>query len=419
MTPSQLHTMLDEIAAQEIPATMNIRKGIELRIEKIRPLSTRPLLRISRAAIVLVALMFATVAYAFYQHITYIGDPGIETAASENLVTELGLIQTHPDADVNVTLNWAYADGNRIALDWGLDYALIHGDVEATDIQLLDVNGQPYPYLNSSYPLSGGGGPSDRGISGRRENWDARGITDSPDSLELTLVLTIETLEPISNEAGGGGEGGGGGSEEDDFAAQPTEIIPIAPYQIRFDFTVPFIPAVSGLSEPMTVEVAGIPITISNIRYTPSDTQGLMCLPVGLFGEYTLLLDETHLEYKTQFMVSEAPVSSDDKTACYDFKVVGVLADSDGTLTLLFRRLITVNPQATPERYDSLIAALEAEGFKPIFEGDYPEHGYRFEITGDPDAEALEKMYRRIGELEMEILYDSIVGPWVFTIPLK
>lgn len=76
-------------------------------------------LRIARVAAVLVVLCVSGLTGA--QPETFIPtDPGLEAASA--LVTEIGITEYSPYDDINVTVDWAYADGHRIIVVWTIEH---------------------------------------------------------------------------------------------------------------------------------------------------------------------------------------------------------------------------------------------------------------------------------------------------------
>jgi|GEM_PF-4056399 len=426
MTPDQLHDLLDDFAATEIPDTMTILNDIEARLQTASPIpAARPILRFSRAFVVVFALMFATVAYAVYQAQLVRGDPGIMAVGAQELGTPLNLTQSLPDADVNLNLQWAYADGNRIAIAWEVEFAIIHNPA-ITQITLLDADGQPFEYADFLRGGGGGGGGGgERAAFGTTTSWDATRITGAPESLNLTVVIGVASENPItppdiSNAGGEGGEGGGGGGSS-------TEFTPFMPYEARFEITVPFISVATGAADPITVEAGDIPITVRNVRYAPSATIGLICLPVGFYPEYSLWLQREELRaFNINFSTEETPdVSQDGLTECYDFTILGIVADKTGLLRFTFERLVTNLPDMSVETFAAFQSAIEAEGLAATVTRTGAA-GYETHITlvppddYDPSYnEQVNAIYTRISDLADEILHESIVGPWVFEIALK
>lgn len=420
MTPNQLHDLLDDFASTEIPDDMNLLKDIEARLQTMPAVSVRPVLRFSRAAAVLVVLMFATIAYAVYQSQLNLGDTGIVTADSQELVTVLGLTEKHPDADVNILIPWAYADGNRIAIGWEVDYALTYKQPYVQSVSLLDADGNPFSGASFLYGGGGGGGSDDiRATFGSSTSWDATSITGDPETLDLTLVISLS--DQPSPMMGGGGSGGGGGGGES--SATPAELLPVALYEARFDFTLPFIPAAQPSENSITVTAGGIPITLSDIRYAPSVIIGKLCLPIDISQtHHPRLARQENTVVQLDFSYQSTP-SEDGQTACQDITIMGILADEDGVLRLTMERLVNLigDWDMSDERFNAFLAAVEAEGFKTEVVVERNSDGGFDIIISDQHqtGENPMEIHLRVQALAEEYLADNIFGPWVFEIDLR
>lgn len=421
MDKNTLHNVLNDLAKQEIPDTMNLWKDIEKRLPAAhkRP-SARPALRLSTAVLTLVvALAFVTGAYAVYQSQVVNGDPGIVSAGAEALITPLELTQSHPDADVDMVLHWGYADGNRIAVEWMVRYKNTYYQPGIGSIELYDAEGNAFngaDFIRGGG--GGGGGDGESSIFGSVASWDSTHITDNPENINLTVVLTL-TSEPTSlsgfNGGGGGGGGEGGGLPVLPEATEEPERSLVPPHEFSFDITLPFIPAVEGVVESITVTAADIPITLSDIRYAPSVTLGKICIPVGYFSQYGLRLANDG--YGQYFSTSQEVERSEDGTVeCDEFSVLGLLADDEGWLKLDILRFVSTAATLTDERWAAFEAAVEEAGL-PVNVQRFDEG---FGMSWDVDSYPIDRAYEeRFHELMDTILYDSIPGPWVFEIPLK
>jgi hypothetical protein len=325
-------------------------------------------------------------------------------------------------------LHWGYADGNRIAVDWMVGYKNTYYQPGIASIELYDAEGNAFNNADFVRAGGGGGGGDGEGSTfGSVASWDSTHITGNPENITLTVVLTLSS-EPNSlsgfisgggGEAGGGGGGGGGegggGSPALPEATEEPERLLVPPHEFRFDITLPFIPAVEGTAEPVTVTAADIPITLSNIRYAPSVTLGKICVPVGSFSQYGLRLANDG--YGQFFSTSEKVEPSEDGTAeCDEFSVLGLLADDEGLLKLDILRFVSLSSTITDERWAAFEAAVE--------EAELPVNVQRFDegfgMSWDVDSYPIDRAYEeRFHELMDTVLNDSIIGPWVFEIPLK
>jgi hypothetical protein len=109
MDKKALSQMLDSLAAQHMPSDLDMLPGIQARLKKTRSMTPLMQRRPARliASLIVALLVVVTTVYAAQ---LLIRDPGLH----ETMVTPLNLSQTK--GDVTVTLDWAYADANRIKL---------------------------------------------------------------------------------------------------------------------------------------------------------------------------------------------------------------------------------------------------------------------------------------------------------------
>lgn len=412
MTTNQLHDLLDDIAAQEIPDTMNLLPQIQAQLAAKPTVRARPLLHLSRVAAVFIALMVATVAYAVYQTQFFSGDTGISTVGALELITPLDLIQTHPNADVNVILHWGYADGNRIAVSWEVDYANRYAQPFIQSIQLFDAQGRPFSTADFLYGGGGGGGGSEtRSSFGSTASWDATGITGTPDTLDLTVVITVSDQPP---QMMGGGGGGGGSS------APVEQRLPVPPFEARYQFSLPFIPAVMAAQSSDTASDSGIDITLREIRYAPSITIGQICFTADVYPTYTSYpVSESGQPIE---MGIGAQIESDDAANdCYQMSLLGVLADETGTLSLTFTDFITGQPDVSDERFDAFLTAVAAESFEAdVVIEKISQGGYSVTVTA-PEGVMIDTMpiYERVNQLALAHLHETISGRWELAVALR
>ncbi|QPC80818.1 DUF4179 domain-containing protein [Phototrophicus methaneseepsis] len=230
MNENTLHRILDDIGKQNIPQDVDIYPAIEARLTahskwrfSWRVMSSR------LAASVLIGVLFlATTVYAVTQ--LNMNDPGLQ----ENMVTVLGLSQTVDD--MTVTLDWAYADANRIVVGYS-----VRGDEEISSedwrphLRLTDSTGRQYQ------PVLGFGAnwlTSQKLTSGAY--FDALPIENTPESLDLRLSIQAAFV---------------------------------------FDFTVPFVAGVRLEGLP-PVEVAGLQASLEWAIIAPSMTRTYICYEV-------------------------------------------------------------------------------------------------------------------------------------------
>lgn len=190
MDDERLKHVLTQRSEQEIPATMDLRTNIRQQLPASaprRPVTKRPLL------VVALVLMTTTAAYALYQSVIQ-PDPGIQAVQMENRVIQVDQTQTispptEGDPSVAVTLDYAYADANRITVAFSAAAQPAEGEIDLFINPLLtDSSGRSFRWLTSS-------GQQARDVANSTVSgimsFDASPITDAPAELALSLRLDV------------------------------------------------------------------------------------------------------------------------------------------------------------------------------------------------------------------------------------
>jgi hypothetical protein len=194
MSDPRLKHLLTQYAETEIPDNMDLRNSIHRALQNERAL--RQPLRLTRTVMILVTLLVtATAAYALYQTIQ--PDPGIEAVRNENLVVHFDQTQplTPPEGTspiehtVNVTLEYAYADANRITVAFYAE--ALPADAELAlylNPTLTDASGASFQWL-----ANGGQQVQDveNSTLGGIMSFDASALEDAPETLDLVLKIDV------------------------------------------------------------------------------------------------------------------------------------------------------------------------------------------------------------------------------------
>ncbi|NJL54334.1 hypothetical protein HC928_03485 [bacterium] len=416
MNNDQKVRILLENLAEDISTDTNlwpvIRQDIRVkrRFDVFRDFST-----LRRVAVVMVAmLIFVGTALAIYGVLGgFYGDPGIQQV--EDLLTPLDLRETHPEFDVNVSLLWAYADGHRITVSYIADFAsdlIIPNGVQGI---LSDADGRTYlpaEFLGVGGG-GGGGGNAERNSFGSTLSFDARAIDGNPQTLSLDLTLQFQNPPTMDGSGSGSGGGGGGGNST---PAGSTSITHVEPFEVTFDFDVPFIPARRS-EETMTRSIGNITMTVSELSYAPSITIGHLC--------YTFPGDEREWHPALYIEAGEAlrqigsftveNVDNQTNTICGTLSLFEVTVDNarnPGEVAFSIPYLQSEAPDTT-ERTDELVAAMEKRGFGVII------NNGQISIESIPDDLQSEDYYPVFRAIMERILWDRIEGPWDFRFRLR
>jgi hypothetical protein len=274
-----------EIAESEISPDIDLWPQLERQLVSERHAPPRSFTRSAPRlgwimAIVTVLFLFGAVAYATSPAgRALLGlDPALEQVDLAGLGRALDLKQTKMGS--SVTLHWAYADANRIAIVY--EIAGANGRrYDLRELALKDSGGNVFPGMLGM----GVRGESDLvdivlppGVSGYIYSFDASSISGTPQTLNLQLSLSIEAFE-LPEEA----QATVSVLESEDGKATVVELEPlqegarevVGPF--IFDFSVPFVPG--RVAEPHTTVVdEGTPVTLEKVVVTPSETVALICI---------------------------------------------------------------------------------------------------------------------------------------------
>jgi hypothetical protein len=284
MKEQQVTQILQEIAEQEVPASLDLWPAIQARVQPRRRSSRwaqlMPATRLGWAFMALVlCLAFGAVAYAVVPVVSRLfqQDAGLRQVEQANLVQELNLSQTVDG--VTVTLERAYADANRIVV--GFTIKGPNGQrYDARHLTLTDAAGTAFSGM-VGYGVTG---QSDilqvslpPGEGADVICFDAAPVQGAPAELDLRLVmevrefvLPLDAPEPPLNPIS---------PPDEPPASMVVEALPVPEGDIlglfTFEFSVPFIPGrVAEVNQ--TVEAAGVAVRLERVVITPSETRAYL-----------------------------------------------------------------------------------------------------------------------------------------------
>jgi hypothetical protein len=284
MKEQQATQILQELAEQEVPASLDLWPAIRAQVQSRRRSSRwaqlRPNTRLGWALLALALfLAFGAVAYAVVPIVNRLfrQEAGLRHVEQANLVQELNLSQTVDG--VTVTLERAYADANRIVVGFTIK----------------DPNGQRYDAHHLTLTDAAGtvfSGTLGYGVTGQSDIlkvslppgegadvicFDAAPVEGAPAELDLRLVMeVVEALPPAALEPS---------PTPASPPAEPPMVVVLEPLPtpeeeaivgpFTFDFSVPFIPGrVADVNQ--TVEAAGVAVRLERVVVTPSETRAYL-----------------------------------------------------------------------------------------------------------------------------------------------
>ncbi len=244
--------------------------------------------RLGWAAGVVLLFLFGAVAYATSPAgRTLLGlDPALEEADLAGLGRALELKQTKMGS--TVTLHWAYADANRIAIAFEIE-GVDGRRYDFRDLTLTDSDGNAFRGMVGM----GVRGESDivdvvlpPGVSGYIYSFDASPVSGTPETLDLQLSLSLEAFE-LPEEAQATvtvreGEDGDVTIVEFEPVQEGDQEV-VGPFV--FDFTVPYVRG-RVIEAQTTVVLDGIPVTLEKVVVAPSEIAAVICIDGPDQAEY-------------------------------------------------------------------------------------------------------------------------------------
>lgn len=220
-----------------------------------------------KIAVVAASLMLATVVYAVYQGIVVPGDPGITSVEQADLLTFIGETQAidgqFSDNDLSVTLDYAYADANRITIGYTVQGVSPDGQrmMAYSNPRLRTADGEPIDRLLLLADQETQGQPTDAGEREFSNTLTTNYVTPDTslaDGEALNLTLTVDVA--LSDLDAG------------EFPAPGM----LMAGSVEFTFDVPFLTGtVVEIGE--TADVSDLSVSLQRAVFTPSMTVIEMC----------------------------------------------------------------------------------------------------------------------------------------------
>jgi hypothetical protein len=345
----------------------------------------------------------ATVAFALEQFVTR--DEGMNAVEEAGKVIPLNMSQS--DGSTTITLDYAYADANRITIGYTYEIGVLANISHSagTSATLMDAEGLPFVDVYSGESSSGGGGGGGGGGNGPTptpslmlaqqnmvQSYDAARISGAPERIALTLEIEYQAESDIEGEAFNG--------------------------KMRFGFEIPFNPGLE-MDTPQTVSANEVDLTLQGLIVAPSMTRAVICMRSDAisFEDYATpqtvitVNGEEVLAQNLRFRPDMIATPDDLPGNCRIYVIPNALDQYSGEWTMTIERLISskgVEPAM-------LRAALANKGISFV---DYQDDGsYVFRDGSAISPEEVDALIQQVQAID-ESLRESWDGPWAFTFSL-
>jgi hypothetical protein len=323
---------------------------------------------------------------------------GVEGARKAGLVTELNLSQTIKG--VTAFVQWAYMDAHVLHLRYyvdGNDTRINKQVAKATSSQLRDANG----YLFQCCHFSSGSPDLSAPVNARVQELKypvpadyLEGFDTLPN--EISLIFELNTQGYVIPDASIP-------PERTPEAAPTTE-----PDIFRFEFTVPFYPAIQF--EPnQTVEANGVPVTLQSLSITPASTKYTLCYDLPNEREWVMGNPQITVAGELPFSMMFLDMHP-FQNGCTEWEQPVYYAGNGGKVTFTFDYLNERDFSAFPtteEGWAEILPTLEEKQVKvELVDGKNLKGMRSMTDTGLEDA---------MVELG---LWQRIEGPWEFSVDI-
>lgn len=320
MNEKRIEQASNVIVEKNVPSNLGMRFSLQGRLRD-RPRPFYQTLKLSPSRLYWIALtamfllLFGTTVYAVSPTIRQLlrMDSALNQVEMSGLGQSLHLSQTVED--VTVSLEWTYADENRIAVVYTI-HSLDGKQYDLRQITLTDKDGTNFNLITGMVTTIGAAEFSEvtslLNTGGYVLSFDASPVSGMPATLDLHLNMVLETVAE-------------------------KEIVG----SIAFDFTTPFHYGI--VVEPsQTVTAVGKHLTLEKIVITPSDMTAIICFDKPEDG-YSDWLPISSIQVESEETSAYARVgsqSSQDEKGCTHNRYFPPLYNQPGSWTLTVTELV-------------------------------------------------------------------------------
>lgn len=398
MDEKKLSQMIKEVNAYLIPDDVDIWDKIQREVKVKRTPYFREASRQFRLIAGIVAVVLTvSVALAWQQVIRFGQDKGLD-AVQENIVP---LDLEYINDGVRFTLNYTYADANRIVIGYDYHVELIARRNHTVRIsgELRDRTGNVFVGIYNLRPDSGGmagGGGSGNGEEtppqqifiqdSVEQSFDASSVADHPEQITLSYAVSYHVESDVEGE-----------SYEGNFT---------------FDFETPFN---SGfrLSETVTFSTNEISLTVQEVVIAPSMTRIVVCMQSDriTFDDYErpVMVIRHHGNALYQGIPAVQPISETDSN-CRTFVLPDALYNDPGDWQIEILELISTTKPPIDQLSEAF--ALDNIVYTPSNEGD---DSFGLSFSDEVSENDHDLLLQRFEEIDLS-LRSRWQGPWIFEI---
>jgi hypothetical protein len=412
MIQKQIKQTLHDIAQEAISDDTDIWPEVQARLPRQQATGHKPVQALARVAVtVAIFLTLGMVSYAVYQNLNR-SDPGLEAVHEAGLVTELNLSQTIDD--VTVTLDWAYADANRVVINYTLE-ARDETNLQEIFLELSSLptnSGSRGWFILYHSPPTSTVTNSDSNIATGSFSFDTTRLiypwlADLPDEFDLNVEITL--LQPPAHS--GLSEENRGPIPMSDFDEFGTA---------NFAFTLPVIQTAVITPTEQVVESEEFGIVLKEVRLTPSMTRVTFCYALPRWNEgwmpsATLSTGQPEISAPGTINWVGRDWEAPSRRFCMGMDFPVPYTEQPSTLTLTIHELV-LDPASLEERALELQEILAQQGIETeIYDGQFRSPGLPYYPLGVVSAPDDVDPFAALAEAS-EALTERVEGPWVFEI---